>query len=107
MKIVSKIQKFQEGGPVPVTGDPAMTNPAGQMPTDPAAPEAAPTDDPLVQLLQLAQEAIQSQNPDAAFAVCEGLLQLAQDMSGGGAAPEAAPAGEPVFKAGGKISRRV
>ena len=90
MRIVSKFKKFQEGG--------AM-----------GAPE-----DPMAQLLQVAMEAVQTQNCEAAMAVCQALLQLAQGAAGGpapgpeGPAPEEAPAEEaPAFaRYGAKLVRR-
>ena len=85
MKIRSKFQKFQEGG--------AM-----------GAPQ-----DPMAQLLQVAMEAVQTQNCEAAMAVCQALLQLAQGAAGGPApspAPEEAPAEEPAFaRYGAKLVR--
>lgn len=107
MKLKTQVQKFQEGGPIPVSGDPAMTQPGAQMPTDPAAAGGAPAEDPIVQLLQMAQQALETGDGQLALGVCEGLVQVVQQMAGEGAAPEAAPAGEPVFGKGGKILKRV
>lgn len=70
MKIVEKVKKFQQGGPMPAAGD------------------------PMAQLMQVAAEAVQTQNCEAAMAVCQALLQLAQ---GEGPAPEEAPMEEPTF----------
>ena len=69
MRIVSKFRKFQEGGAMP--------------PQEAAAPEQA-AQDPMAQILQVAAQAIQTQNCEAAMAVCQALLQLA---GGGGEAP--------------------
>lgn len=89
--------KFQEGGP---------------MPADPAAQGGAPAGggDPMAQLMQGAQQALQSGDCNIAMQVCQMLLELA----GGGGAPapeaEAAPApaeGEPVYRAGGRLVRRI
>lgn len=93
-----KVSKFQMGG--------AMAAPE-------AAPQAAPADqaqgggDPFSQIMEMAMQALESQDCQAAMAVCEGLLQLAQQASGGegGAPAEQAPA-EPVFKRGGKLTRK-
>jgi hypothetical protein len=91
MKIVNKVKKFQEGGAMPA-GDPNAMPPQ----------EAAPAD-PMTQLLQVAAQALQTQNCEAAMAVCQALLQLAQ---GGPAGPEAAPQEEPTFaKRGAKLVR--
>lgn len=91
--------KFQEGGP---------------MPADPAAQGGAPAEqgagDPMAELLQGAQQAVESGNCDIALQVCQMFVELA----GGAAAPapeaEAAPApaeGEPVYRAGGRLVRRI
>ncbi len=83
-----KIQKLQEGGMAP-------------------APAPAPEEggqDPMVQLVQMAQQAVEGQDCEAAMAVCEGFLQLVQSAQGGGAP---APEGQPVYKAGGKFVKRV
>lgn len=91
MKIVNKVKKFQEGGAMP------MEDPNAMPPQ-----EAAPAD-PMTQLLQVAAQALQTQNCEAAMAVCQALLQLAQ---GGPAGPEAAPQEEPTFaKRGAKLVR--
>ena len=89
MNIVSKkkqVSKFQEGGP---------------MPAPEASMEQTPQQaDPLQQILAVAAEALQTQNCEAAMAVCQALLQLAQ----GGAAP--APQEEPTFaRQGAKLVR--
>lgn len=106
MKIKNKIvAKFQEGGAMPESA------PAEQAPEQ--APEKAPAEgggqDPISQLLQLATQAIDGQDCEAAMAVCQGFVQLVQAQAGGGGAGAsgAAPAGEPVYKKGGKIVKRV
>ena len=83
------MKKFQEGG---------------------MAPEAAPApeqqQDPIMMLVEASMMALQEGNCEAAMAVCEGLVQLVQQASGG-QPPMGAPAeGQPVFKRGGKIARR-
>lgn len=100
MKIKSKIAKFQEGGAAPTMQDQGMAVPAGQ---DPAAQAPQGGEDPIMQLAQMAQQALQSGDGQLALSVCEGFLQLVQQLAGGGGAPQEAPQGEPVFKAGGKI----
>lgn len=93
MKIVSKFQKFQEGGAMPAA--PAEA-PQGGAPAEGG--------DPLAQILQVAAQAVQSQNCEAAMAVCQALIQLAQGGAGG---PEQAPAEEPTFaRHGAKLVRR-
>ena len=88
--------KFQEGGAMPA-GAPA------------AAPQGG--EDPMAMLIQGAQQAVQSQDCQIAMQVCQMLLELA----GGGAPAEAAPAeaapapaeGEPVYRRGGRLVRRI
>ena len=89
-------KKFQEGGAMPA-GAPA------------AAPQGG--EDPMAMLMQGAQQAIQTQDCQIAMQVCQMLLELA----GGGAPAEAAPAeaapapaeGEPVYRRGGRLVRRI
>ena len=91
--------KFQEGGP---------------MPADPAAQGGAPAEqgggDPMAELVQGAQQAVEAGDCNIALQVCQMLLELA----GGGGAPapaaEEAPApaeGEPVYRFGGRLSKRI
>lgn len=90
-------RKFQEGGAMPA-GAPA------------AAPEGG--QDPMVMLMQGAEQALQAQDCEIAMQVCQMLLELA---GGGGAPAEAAPAeaapapaeGEPVYRRGGRLVRRI
>ena len=90
MKIVNKFRKFQEGG---------------AMPPQEAAPSAAPegaAQDPMMQIIQVADQALQTQNCEAAMAVCQALLQLAGAAGGG----EEAPAQEPTYaRYGAKLVR--
>ena len=89
-------RKFQEGGAMPA-GAPA------------AAPQGG--EDPMAMLMQGAEQALQTQDCQIAMQVCQMLLELA----GGGAPAEAAPAeaapapaeGEPVYRRGGKLLRRI
>lgn len=75
-------RRYQEGGPV--EGAPMEEAPQG-------APEGAPApeggEDPMMQILQVAAQAVQTQNCEAAMAVCQALIQIAQ----GGAAPAQEP----------------
>ena len=89
-------RKFQEGGAMPA-GAPATSPQGGE--------------DPMAMLIQGAQQAVQSQDCQIAMQVCQMLLELA----GGGAPAEAAPAeaapapaeGEPVYRRGGRLVRRI
>ena len=77
------------------------------------APAAAPQggEDPMAMLMQGAQQAVEAQDCEIAMQVCQMLLELA----GGGAPAEAAPAeaapapaeGEPVYRRGGRLVRRI
>lgn len=93
---LGKVNKFQEGGPMPAGAS--------------AAPQGG--EDPMAMLMQGAQQAVQAQDCQIAMQVCQMLLELA----GGQAAPaeaapaEAAPApaeGEPVYRRGGRLVRRI
>lgn len=106
MKINSKIKKFQEGGITPTPMDQGAVAPSTAPAPDAGAAPDAGQDDPILQLAQMAEQALQAGDGQLALAVCEGFLQLIQQMAGGEAAPEA-PMGEPVFRSGGKIVRRV
>lgn len=102
MKIESKIKKFQQGGPMP-QGAPAE---GGAAPVEGQAPEGGAPEqggqDPMAQILQVAAQAVQTQNCEAAMAVCQALMQIAQ----GGAAQESAPQEEPTFaRNGAKLVR--
>ena len=95
MRINSKIAKFQEGGVTPAPQEPGMA---------PEQAQAQGGGDPIMQLAQMAQQALQSGDGQLALQVCEAFLQLIQQMAG---QQEAAPQGEPVFRKGGVIVKRV
>ena len=93
-----KVQKFQEGGPMP-----AEEAPMEQAPEEGGAPAGSGQEDPIMQMAQLAMQALQNQDCDAAMAVCQAFVQMIQaQQGGGGAAPE-----EPVYRAGGRLVRRI
>ena len=93
MKLISK---FQEGG--------AMAPQGG-------APAPQGGEDPMAMLLQGAQQAIEGQDCQVAMQVCQKIHELAGGGAQGGApAPAAAPApaeGEPVYRRGGRLVRRI
>lgn len=93
------IKRFQQGGPVA----PEEEMPAEEMPAE-GAPEAAPQDNPLIALAEGAMQALQSGDCQVALQVCQGLVQIIQQMQE--PAPQEAT-GEPVFKKGGVLLRRV
>ena len=75
------------------------------------APAPQGGQDPMVVLMQGAQQAVQAQDCSIAMQVCQMLIELA----GGAVAPaDAAPVetaapveGEPVYRRGGKLARRI
>lgn len=87
------LPKFQEGGQMPA-----------EAPMEEAPVEQAPEQggDPMQQLLEVAAQALQTQDCQAAMTVCQALMQLAQ-----GGAPAEAPQEAPVYKFGGKLSKRI
>ena len=88
-----RIKKFQTGG---------------QMASQDVASEAVPTtapeaQDPMMQLVEAAMAALESQDPNLAMQVCQMLLELV----GAAPAPVGQPAqGAPVFRRGGRIAYR-
>ena len=100
MKLGKNLKFLQEGGAMPA-GAPAAA---------PQGPEGG--QDPMAMLMQGAEQALQAQDCEIAMQVCQMLLELA---GGGGAPAEAAPAeaapapaeGEPVYRRGGRLVRRI
>lgn len=94
MKFGKSVNFFQDGG---------QMAPQGGAPAGPQGGE-----DPMVMLIQGAQQALQAQDCNMAMQVCQMLVEMA-----GGAAnapQESAPApaqDQPVYKMGGKLSRRI
>lgn len=97
----SKVQKFQMGGPMQSAEEPVQT---GEMPMQEQAPEQEVEQDPIAMLAQMSAQAIQSQDCQMAMQVCQAFLEIMQQMQGG--APEE-PQGEPVFRKGGVLVRRI
>lgn len=103
-----KIRKFQMGGPMPAGdpaaqgGDPAM---AGGAPAGAPGPEAG-GGDPVMQLVEMAMQALQAQDPNIAMGVCEGLVSLVQGAGGGAPAPGGAPEEPVMMRRGGKVTSR-
>lgn len=88
MKIT--FRKFQEGGAMPTQ-------------------EAAPQQDPLMMITEMAAQALQAQDCQAAFGVCQAFLELVQGAQQQQPATpaEEAPASEPVYRRGGTLVRRI
>lgn len=90
-------RKYQEGGAMP-SGAPAPAPQGGE--------------DLMATLMQGAQQAVQAQDCEIAMQVCQMLLELAgaQAAPAQAAPAEAAPApaeGEPVYRRGGRLVRRI
>lgn len=69
-----------------------------------AAPAQQGGEDPLMQVAQVAMQALQNRDCNAAMQVCQIFLQMVQQM-GQQSVPEQ-PQGEPVFRKGGILVRR-
>lgn len=83
-------QKFQEGGQMPAE----QAQPQGQ-------PQGGESQDPMMQIVQAAMQAVQNNDPQMAMQVCQALVQLAQQAQGGGEAQA-----QPTYqKKGGKLVR--
>lgn len=102
MKIQPKnVKKFQVGGQMPteVPAEETTTAPAEQ-----PVEQEPQGEDPIAMLAQMAAQSLQSGDCNMMAQVCQGFLQLVQQMSGG--APEETQ-GEPVFRKGGTLVRRI
>ena len=99
-----KMRKFQAGGPAAPAQDQQAHAGGAESAQAPQGGEQG--QDPLMQIAQAASQALQNQDCDTAFAVCQAFIQLIQ-QSGGGEQQQAAPEGEPVYRAGGKLVKRV
>lgn len=85
---------FQQGGPM---GPPPAEGGSG---------------DPMEQLVAMAAQALKSNDPNMAMQVCQALLELTgqaepQGPPEGGEGPAPEEGGEPVFRHGGKLIRRI
>lgn len=87
-------RKFQMGGPMPEGAD---------------APAQQGTEDPTAMLLDAAQQALQGQDCQMAMQVCQMLVEALGQQGGpqGGAPEEEAPQGQPVYRMGGRLLRRI
>lgn len=105
MKFTPKnsIKKFQMGGEMAPEEAPEQM-PAEEMPAEGAPSPEGGQGDPLMQVAQLAVQALQNQDCNAAMQVCQIFLQMVQQMQG---QPEPEPQGEPVFRKGGVLVRRI
>ena len=95
------VKKFQDGGAVAPETQGAVAPQEGAAP----APEQG-EGDPLMQVAQLAAQALQTQDCQAAMQVCDAFMQIVQQAQGG-APEEEAPQGEPVYRRGGTLVKRI
>lgn len=106
MKITPKnpVKKFQMGGPV--QGAPVDEQPVAEeaVQEQQAVPQQGQEQDPIMILAQMSAQALQNQDCQMAMQVCQAFIQLIQQAQGG--APQQ-PQGEPVFKKGGILVRRI
>lgn len=98
MKLTPKIKKFQEGGEMA----PEEMAPAEGAPMEEAPAEGGGGGDPLMQIAEMAMQALQANDGQLALQVCQAFVELIQQAQGGGGAPAGA---QPAFKKGGKFSR--
>jgi hypothetical protein len=124
MKLSNKITKFQDGGAAPQGSAPDPSQGGGGAPQggDPSQgqdpSQGGGQQDPVAQLVQMAQQALQSKDCQAALAVCDGLLQVLSQAQGGGQGAQGGQGdpsqgggdpsqqGAPVYKRGGQLVRR-
>lgn len=99
------VKKFQQGGPVdaPAEGGAPAEAPMEEEPAEQPQGGGDPME-MLMQIGQMAAQALQSQDCNAAMQACNGIVQFIQMMQQGGGAPQQeAPQGEPVYRRGGKL----
>ena len=107
MKITLKNQetrKFQVGGAMPASAPAEDSTVGGGVLTEEPTPNQGEEQDPIMMLAQMSAQAIQAQDCQMAMQVCQAFLEIVQQMQGG--APEE-PQGEPVFRKGGTLVRRI
>lgn len=101
-----KLRKFQMGGPMSGEAPNGQQAPAGAemgAAPDAGAQAAQEGQDPILQLVEMAMQALQAQDPQMMAAVCEGLVSLVQGASGGAPAPSGAPEEPVMMRKGGKM----
>lgn len=103
------VKKFQQGGPVdaPAEGGAPAEAPMEEEPAEQPQEGGAPQGggDPMEMLMQIGQmaaQALQSQDCNTAMQACDGIVQFIQMMQQG-APQQEAPQGEPVYRRGGKL----
>lgn len=100
MKLQPKnVKKFQAGGQMATPAEAPVDDRAAEMTAEETPAQGG--EDPLMQLAQMAMQALQNQDCSAAFSVCEAFVQLLQQ------AQADAQQEEPVFyRNGGTIVRK-
>lgn len=104
------VRRFQQGGPVeapaeegaPVEEGAPMEGEPAEQPQEGAPQGGGDPMEMLMQIGQMAAQALQSKDCNAAMQACDGIVQFIQMMQQGGA-PQKAPQGEPVYRRGGKL----
>ena len=105
MKITPKqIKKFQVGGQMTPEAPVEEPTVEGGAPVEEATPEQGGGQNPIMMLAQMSAQALQSQDCQMAMQVCQAFMEIVQQMQG--EAP-AEPQGEPVFRKGGILVRRI
>lgn len=86
-----------------------MTAPteAPETPANATVEQPQSEEDPIMMLAQMAAQAIQNNDGQMALQVCQGFLQLVQQMAGEASAAEPVSQGEPVYRKGGKLAYRI
>lgn len=97
-------KRFQQGGTI--ASEEEMPEEKMMAPEEATqeVPQEAQQENPLIMLAEGAMQALQNQDCQIAMQVCQGLIQVLQQMQ------EPAPqetTGEPVFKKGGVLIRRI
>lgn len=94
----SQTRKYQVGGAMPAA-EPTVN---GGAPVDETASDQGIEQDPIMILAQMSAQALQSQDCQMAMQVCQAFLEITQQMQ----APQP-PQGEPVYRKGGILVRRI
>ena len=103
MKIITR--KFQEGGTVEELQEAPVEQEAANQPATEES-QLAGQEDPMMQIIQIFAEGLQKQDCQLLAQGAQMFLQLVQQSQQGGAAPREEQ-GQPVFKKGGILVRRI
>ena len=100
-KLIKQVSKFQEGGAIPA-GESTTAEAAAPTPT--GAPAEAGTQDPMMQIAQVAAQALQTNDCQAAMAVCQAFVELVAQAVGAGRPQGEMPAEPVMAKRGAKLT---